>query len=154
MFVVTMLLCGFALSWCIWFGSGMFMHAIHDTIWQTAGWQLIATWYCHIDSNQITFGVAVKRMIAMIDSQASFTERLGNTSWCYCVKCLPMPRAVEYSPCRKVSQIKEYLESSDGCVMCLETFKTVFLDVNVLHTVLVMMHTVRGDRVETPITIR
>jgi len=29
------------------------------------------------------------------DSQASFTERLGNTSWCSCAKCTPMPRATD-----------------------------------------------------------
>ena len=86
------------------------------------------------------------------DSQASSTERLGNTSWCSCVKCLPMPRAVECICCRELSEVVERLEGSDGCVTCLETFKTVCLDKDVLYTVLVTMHTVRGDEVETPIS--
>ena len=88
------------------------------------------------------------------DSQASFTERLGNTSWCSCAKCLPMPRAVECICCRELSEVVECLEGSDGCVTCLETFKTVCLDKDVLYTALVMMHTVRGDEVETPISNR
>ena len=88
------------------------------------------------------------------NSQASFTERLGNTSWCSCAKCLTMPRAVECICCRELAEVEECLEGSDGCVMCLETFKTVCLDKDVLYTALVMMHTVRGDEVETPITNR
>ena len=51
-------------------------------------------------------------------------------------------------------RLKECLEGSDGCVTCLETFKTVCLDKDVLYTALVTMHTVRGDEVETPITNR
>ena len=88
------------------------------------------------------------------DSQASFTERLGNTSWCSCAKCLPMPRAVECICCRELSEVAERLEGSDGCVTCLETFKIVCLDKDVLYTALVTMHTVRGDEVETPISNR
>ena len=88
------------------------------------------------------------------DSQASFTERLGNTFWCSCVKYLPMPRAVEGICCRKLLEVLEHLEGSDGCVMCLETCKTVCLDKDVLYTALVKMHTVRGDEVETLISNR
>ena len=54
------------------------------------------------------------------DSQASFTERLGNTSWCSCAKCLPMPRAVECICCCELSEVVERLEGSDGCVTCLD----------------------------------
>ena len=86
------------------------------------------------------------------NSQASFTERLGNISWCSCAKCLPMPRAVECICCRELSEVVEHLEGSDGCITCLETFKSVCLDKDVLYTVLVTMHTVRGDEVETPIS--
>ena len=89
------------------------------------------------------------------DSQASFTERLGNTFWrCSCAKCLPMPHAVECVCCRELSEVVERLEDSDGCVTCLETFKTGCLDKDVLYTALVTMHTVRGDEVETPISNR
>ena len=86
------------------------------------------------------------------DSQASFIE--SNTSWCSCVKCLPVPSAVECICCRELSQVVERLEGSDRCVTCLETFKTVCLDKDVLYTVLVIMNTVRGDEVETPISNR
>ena len=71
-----------------------------------------------------------------------------------CTKCLNMPCAVECICCHELSEDVECLESSDGCVMHLETFKTVCLDKDVLYTVLVTMHTVRGDKVETPISNR
>ena len=44
------------------------------------------------------------------NSQASFTERLGNTSWCSCAKCLTMPRAVECICCRELAEVEECLE--------------------------------------------
>ena len=62
-----------------------------------------------------------------------------------------MPRVVECICCHELSEVVECLEGSDGCVTYLETFKTVCLDKDVLYTALVMMHTVRGDEVETPI---
>ena len=65
-----------------------------------------------------------------------------------------MPCAVEYICCSELSEVVECLEGSDGCVKCLETFKTVFLDKGVLYTVLVTMHTVRRDKVETTISNR
>ena len=80
------------------------------------------------------------------DSQVSFTERLGYTSWCSCVKCLPMPHAVECICFCELSEVVECLEGSDGCVTCLETFKTIYLDKDVLYTALVMMRTVSGTR--------
>ena len=70
------------------------------------------------------------------DSQASFTERLGNTLWCSCAKCLPMPRAVECIYCCKLSEVVEHLEGSDGCVTCLETFKAICLDKEVSYTLI------------------
>ena len=63
-----------------------------------------------------------------------------------------MPRAVECICCRELAEVKEHLEGSDGRITCLETFKTVCLDKDVLYTALVTMYTVRGDEVETPIT--
>ena len=36
------------------------------------------------------------------DSQASFTERLSNTSWCSCMKCLSMACAVECICCHEL----------------------------------------------------
>ena len=86
------------------------------------------------------------------NSQVSFSERLGNTSWCSCAKCLAMPGAVKCICCRKLPEVEERLESSDGCVTCLETFVTVCLNKDILYTALVTMHTVRGDEVETPIS--
>ena len=67
------------------------------------------------------------------DSHASFTERLGNTSWCSCTKGLPMLHDIECTYCRKLSEVVEHLEGSDGCVACLETFKAICLDKDVLY---------------------
>ena len=44
------------------------------------------------------------------------------------------------------------LGNNDGCVTCLETFVTVCLNKDVLYTALVMVHTVRRNEVETPIS--
>ena len=63
-----------------------------------------------------------------------------------------MPRAIEYTCCRELPEVKEHLEESDTCVPSLEVLKTVCLDKDVLYTVLVTMHTVRGDEIETAIT--
>jgi len=88
-------------------------------------------------------------------SQASFTERLGNTSWCSCAKCTPMPRAVECYCCREVAEVEERLEETDcACITTLESFQTVCLDKDVLYTSLVTMHTVRGDELKLPISNR
>ena len=88
------------------------------------------------------------------DSQLSFTERLGNTSWCSCAKCVAIPRAIECTCCRELPEVDERLEESDSCVTTSEAFKTVCLDKDVLYTALVTMYTVRGDEVETPISNR
>ena len=88
------------------------------------------------------------------DSQASFTERLGNTSWCSCAKCVAMPRAIECTCCRELSEVEECLEESTTCITSMEVFKTVCLDKDVLYTSLVTMHTVRRDEVRTPISNR
>ena len=88
------------------------------------------------------------------ESQASFTERLGNTLWCSCANCVVMPRALECTCCREFPEVEERLEEGVVCVTSLEAFKTVCLDKDVLYTALVTMHTVRGDEVETPIINR
>ena len=87
-------------------------------------------------------------------SQASFTERLGNTSWCACGKCVVMPTAIECTCCRELQELEERFEDSGACVTNLEAFKIVCLDKDVLYTALVTMHTVRGDEVKKPISNR
>ena len=87
-------------------------------------------------------------------SQASFTERLGNTSWCACGKCVVMPTAIECTCCQELQELEERFEDSGVCVTNLEAFKIVCLDKDVLYTALVTMHTVRGDEVKKPISNR
>ena len=59
-----------------------------------------------------------------------------------------MPHAVECICCCELLEVVERLDGNDGCVTCLETFKTVCLDANVLYTAQVTMHTVIGGKVE------
>ena len=63
-----------------------------------------------------------------------------------------MPRVVECICYRELPKVEECLEDSDGCITCVETFKTICLDKDGQYTALVTMHTVRGDEVETLIT--
>ena len=88
------------------------------------------------------------------ENQSSFTEQLGNTLWCSCANCVVMPHAVEYTCCREFAEVEEHLEEGVVCVTSLEVFKTVCLDKDVLYTALVTVHTVKGDKVETPIINR
>ena len=84
-------------------------------------------------------------------NQVSFTEQLGNTSWCSCTKCVAMPCAIECTCCRELPEVEEHFKESGACATSLEAFMTVYLDKDVLYTALVTMHTVRGDEVEKPI---
>lgn len=45
---------------------------------------------------------------ADIREQASFTERLGGTSWCKCTKCMPMPSGIECLCCREIDGAAEH----------------------------------------------
>ena len=67
---------------------------------------------------------------------------------------MAMPRAIECTCCRELSEVEERLEESSTCITSVEVFKTVCLDKDVLYTSLVTMHTVRGDEVRTPISNR
>ena len=87
-------------------------------------------------------------------SQVSFTEQLGNTSWCSCTKCVAMPRAIECTCCWELPEVEERFKESGARITSLEAFKTVCLDKEVLYTALVTMHTVRGDEVEKQISNR
>jgi len=89
------------------------------------------------------------------DSQASFTERLGNISWCSCAKCTSMPHTVECYCCREVAEVEERLKGGESCVTALEAFQRVCLDIkDVLYTSLATMHTVRVGEVKLPISNR
>ena len=61
-------------------------------------------------------------------SQASLTERLGNTSWCSCGKCVVMPTVIECTCCRELQELEEHFEESGACATNLEVFKIVCLD--------------------------
>ena len=65
-----------------------------------------------------------------------------------------MPRTIECTCCRELPEVEERFEDSGSCVTGIEAFKVVYLDKDVLYTVLVTMHTVQGDEVKKPISNR
>ena len=87
-------------------------------------------------------------------SQASFTERLGDTSWCACGKCVVMPTAIECTCCRELQELEEHFEDSSAFVTNQEASKIVCLDKDTLYTASVTMHTVRRDEVKKQISNR
>ena len=44
----------------------------------------------------------VKTTVASQKPQVRFTERLGTTDWCECVKFMPMPRGRKCQCCREI----------------------------------------------------
>ena len=93
---------------------------------------------------------------ADIREQASFTERLGGTSWCECAKCAPMPSGIECLCCKEVEGAAERVAENESyrCITDHEQFKVVCLNKDVLYTALVMMNTTRGDPLSLPLPNR
>ena len=91
-----------------------------------------------------------------IREQASFTERLGSTSWCKCAKCAPMPSGIECQCCKEMEGVVERVAENEShqCITDHEQFKVVCLNKDVLYTALVMMNTIRGDPVSLPLPNR
>ena len=91
-----------------------------------------------------------------IREQASFTERLGSTSWCECAKCAPMPSDIECQCCKEMEGVVERVAENEShqCITDHEQFKVVYLNKDVLYTALVMMNTIRGDPVSLPLPNR
>ena len=91
-----------------------------------------------------------------IREQASFTERLGSTSWCECAKCVPMPSSIECQCCKEMEGVVELVAENEShqCITDHEQFKVVCLNKDVLYTAFVMMNTIRGDPVSLPLPNR
>lgn len=88
-----------------------------------------------------------------IREQASFTERLGSTSWCECAKCTAMPSGIECQCCREMEGVSERMAENESyqCITEHEQFKVVCLNKDVLYTALVMMNAIRQDPLSLPI---
>ena len=120
----------------------------------------------HIALNQCLFSTIVMQITSSsksetdIREQASFTERLGSTSWCECTsectKCAPMPSGIECRCCKEMEDVVECVPENEShqCIMDHEQFKVVCLNKDVLYTALVMMNTIRGDLVSLPLPSR
>ena len=91
-----------------------------------------------------------------IREQASFTERLGSTSWCECAKCSTMLSGIECQCCREMESAVEHIAENESycCITDHEQFKIVCLNKDVLYTAIVMMNTVRGDPISLPLPNR
>ena len=94
--------------------------------------------------------------VSDIREQASFTERLGGTSWCECAKCAPMPSGIECQCCKEMKGVVERVAENEShqCITDHEQFKVVCLNKDVLYTAFVMMNTIRGDPVSLPLPNR
>ena len=91
-----------------------------------------------------------------IREQASFTKRLGSTSWCECAKCAPMPSDIKCQCCKEMEGVVEHVAENEShlCITDHEQFKVVCLNKNILYIALVMMNTIRGDPVSLPLPNR
>ena len=49
-----------------------------------------------------------------IREQASFTERLGSTSWCECAKCAPMPSGIECQCCKEMEGVVDRVAENES----------------------------------------
>ena len=78
------------------------MYGIHDTIWQsmTANSDVILSYESLWSSSEESDSDET-------NSQASYTERLGNTSWYSCVKYLVMPCVFEGPNPSSTPQVKK-----------------------------------------------
>ena len=72
-----------------------------------------------------------------IREQASFTERLGSTSWCKCIKCSTMSSGIECQCCRETESVIEHIAKNESycCITNHEQFKIVCLNKHVLYKV-------------------
>ena len=68
------------------------------------------------------------------------------------MKCVTMSHAIDCICCHELSEVEDHLEESNTCITSSEAFKIVCSDKDVLYTSLVTMHSVRGDKVRTPIS--
>ena len=84
-----------------------------------------------------------------ITEQAGFTERLGSTSWCKCIKCAPMLSGIKCQCCKEMEGVVKRVAENERhqCITDHEHFKVVCLNKDFLYAVLVMLNTLRGDPV-------
>ena len=68
-----------------------------------------------------------------IREQASFTERLANTSWCEYAKCTAMPSGIECQYCKEMEGISERIAKNEiyNCITERKQFKVVCLNKDV-----------------------
>lgn len=75
-------------------------------------------------------------------------QRQGNTDWCNCGSCTPMPTALESRCCTGVQRISEKIKSYSNDLTCISRhhgFPTVCLDVYVLETAYYQYRSQYGD---------
>ena len=72
----------------------------------------------------------------------SLNARVGNTKWCICGgNCIAMTTADECFCCQGLDTLDpKFDESVIECITSHSKFRIVYLDIDVLHTVLVAIH--------------
>ncbi|XP_077334684.1 P2X purinoceptor 7-like isoform X2 [Lithobates pipiens] len=51
------------------------------------------------------------------------TQRLGNTEWCKCRKCIPMPTPLESSCCQEINEVVVSIPEGVECITHSESFE-------------------------------
>jgi len=84
------------------------------------------------------------------------TDRTVNRNWCICEHCSVMATVEECVCCREFDAINSKLHElpSISCVTQHDRFAAVCLDVDVLRSVVVLLHDVQASQLEDPISNR
>ncbi|XP_073451281.1 P2X purinoceptor 7-like [Aquarana catesbeiana] len=56
------------------------------------------------------------------DTEVTETERIGNTNWCSCERCIKMPTQVESICCREVDAVDACIPEGHQCITQADTF--------------------------------
>ena len=77
-------------------------------------------------------------------------SRIGNSRWCSCGICVPMPTTEESVCCQELCEARDNI-GENSCVTSNQAFERVCLDPDVLQTALVLVANVRFHQYSQPI---
>jgi len=81
--------------------------------------------------------------------------RRESCSWCLCGCCVVMPSEMECICWREFGQVNSMLpDESVQCITLHPRFAAVYLEREVLHAVLVLMHAMQSSNLEEPVSNR
>lgn len=83
-------------------------------------------------------------------------NRIGNTSWCACLNCVPLPTEPECCCCQELPHLSHVLNNpvKISCIVTHPEFAAACLQPLILRLALIGFMSMRGDRPEFPISNR